>query len=66
MCGVPSIEQWAPYQEKTPPWRRYSARYEAARKERIIITGPCGEERVLTISQAHDLINALNTALENA
>lgn len=45
------------------PQRHYCARYENSWKARIVITGPCGEERVMTVKQASDLMTELARAL---
>jgi hypothetical protein len=76
MCGINPYE-WHPYnpnleaqqadyqagaQQAEP--RKYRVRYEASRAARVIVTGPCGETRVLTEDQAMDLYMALSTALK--
>lgn len=63
MCGTTYTPLYS-YPAHAAPKRRYQARYEAAQKERIIITGPCGEERVLTVNQAVALRGELDRAIQ--
>jgi hypothetical protein len=43
---------------------KYRVRYESARDARVIVVGPCGETRVLTVQQARDLFEGLSSSLK--